>query len=171
MHQARQTIPLLEAALRESPSDWKAWEMKAKALEMVGRCSEALAAAQTILDKIPEHETALVLAGRTAVKLGHRDAALAYWRRAVAMNPWMADYRANLVLLLADKKAWDEVGSECQEWRKLDPASISARKTWVEYLLRTGRPEQARMEFTHIAALNPPDLSHLQAWFAKQTTP
>ena len=79
--------------------------------------------------------------------------ALDYWRRAAEVNPWTASYRQSLCALLAHKKDWDELRPHAEAWLRLDPASIGTPQTWVTYLLRTGRKDEARTEFAKIRAL------------------
>jgi tetratricopeptide (TPR) repeat protein len=94
--------------------------------------------------------------------------AIAYWRRAIDMNPWMPQYRQNLALLLEHKRAWEEVRPECQAWLRLDPASVDARRLWAACLLKEGKKAEARAEFARIEQLNPPNLRELNAWFTEQ---
>jgi tetratricopeptide (TPR) repeat protein len=141
----QQAIPLLDAAVAHNPHDWEAWEKKARALLLTGRTAEALSAAQTLISKAPRREIPLAVAATAAQKLGKSDLATTYWKEAVAVNPWMAFYRANLVTLLASAKAWDEAGPHCRAWLKLDPGNTDARKIWAEYLLHQAeRPENGK---------------------------
>jgi len=162
-------LRLLDAAVARDPEDWDAWEAKANALWALGRRAEALAALQTVLATAPRREMALVRAGTFAQDLNQRDLAIDYWGRAVVVNPWMASYRQSLCGLLAHKRAWDEFRPQGEAWLRLDPASIEARQSWVTYLLRTGRKEEARAEFARIVALHPTNLGKLQAWFDEES--
>jgi tetratricopeptide (TPR) repeat protein len=132
-----------------------------------GRYAEALAAFEAALQKGPQREMALVGAASASQNLQRLEPALAYWRRAVAVNPWMPDYRRNLALLQGVKKSWDDVGPECQAWLALDPGNVEARFLWVRYLVQVGRKEEARTEFARLKALEPPQLDQLEAWFKK----
>ena len=82
-----------------------------------------LEAFQAVLARAPDHELALVGAASAAEALGQRKAALDYWRRAVAANPWAPGYRQSLVLLLVKQEAWDAARSECEAWVRVEPLS------------------------------------------------
>ena len=75
-----------------------------------------------------------------------------------------AEYDASKLLVLTG--AWDEVGTPCRQWLRLNPGSAEARKTWIEYLIRTGNTADARTEFSRLEALRPADPESLKAWFA-----
>jgi Flp pilus assembly protein TadD len=161
-------LPALEAALRRDPKDLPAGEANGYARSLLGASTEALTAFQAVLVQAPDRELALVGAALTAEALGQTDAALEYWRRAVAANPWAPGYRRSLVLLLVKKKAWDEAQPECQAWVRLEPISAEARGTRIVCLLATGQKEAARAEFARIEALAPTNLKELQIRFEKK---
>jgi tetratricopeptide (TPR) repeat protein len=161
----RRAIELLEAALRNDPEDMQAGEARAEALALLNRQEEALAAYQAVLSKAPHREASLMGAAMLAQSMGHRDSALAYWRRAVEENPWQPYYRGSLAQMLADQKAWDEARPQCEAWLRLDPGRIEARVLWVRCLLKTGDKAEARAEFAKIERLRPPNLPLLQARF------
>jgi hypothetical protein len=100
--------------------------------------------------------------------VGEPDLAIDYWRRAAEANPWMASYRRELAVLLAQKDAWDQVGAVCRAWLDLDPSSVEARRLWISSLFRAGKKDEARAEFEKVKALRPPDLEKLQGWFEQE---
>jgi Tfp pilus assembly protein PilF len=161
-------IGLLNKSLRDCPGDLDAWEAKGKILQTLRRPTAALDAFESLLKQAPRHEGALVTLGTINRDLRRPDAALAYWRRAVEVNPWVPEYQKNLVLHLADCNAWKELSPHCQKWLQLDPASPEARQLWVQCLIKKGRRDEARAEFAKIRALRPPNLGKLEAWFAEQ---
>jgi hypothetical protein len=162
----RQATELLEAAARNDPADLEAREGLAEALALVNRPADALAVYEAVLAGAPEREASLMGAAMLAQSLQKGESALAYWRRAVAVNPWHATYRASLARLLAEQKAWDEARPHCEAWVRLDPANIDARVLWVICLARTGDKGAAGAEFAKIKRLHPPDLPVLEARFA-----
>ncbi len=161
-------VPLLEAAVRRDPDDFAAGEARGTALALQGRTAEALAAFEAVLARAPGRELALAEAASAAGSLGRRDAALGYWRRAAAANPWAPDYRRNLVLLLVKKEAWDEALPECDAWVRLDPFSTEGRAARVQCLLAAGKKDEARAEFARVEALAPEDLTELELRFRKK---
>ena len=163
----RKAIDILERVLPDFPEDLEIWEEKGNALFYHGRNSEALAAFDTVLAKRPENEMTLVRAAFVAQRLGEAKLALNYWKKAVARNPWMVDYMANLTMLLVHQGAWDEVGTPCRQWLRLNPGSVEARRILVEYLLRSNNQAEATVEFAGLVALDPGDSENLNSWFAK----
>jgi tetratricopeptide (TPR) repeat protein len=162
-------VRLLSEALIDCPDDLDAREAKGKLLQTLRRPAPAIDALEALLRRAPGHEGALVTLGTINRDLGRTDAALAYWHRAVEVSPWVAEYRKNLVFHLAARNCWDELPPHCRKWLELDPASVDARRIWVQYLLRGGRKTEAQTEFAKIRALRPPDLDKLDSWFAEQT--
>jgi hypothetical protein len=162
-------LRLLEGATARDPEDWPAWEAKANALWAVDRRPEALAALQSVLTAAPRREGALTRAAVLAQELNQVETAIDYWRRAVEINPWMADYRRALCQLLVRQEAWDELRPQCEAWLRLDPGSVDARQAWVTCLLHTGHKDEARTEFAKIRALRPPNIGQLQAWFDEES--
>jgi predicted CXXCH cytochrome family protein len=153
--------------LKEVPDDLQAWQARGYALAEVRRLEEALAAYETVLARAPREEAALVDAAQAAQALNRPDKALAYWRRAVEVNPVRAAYRRALAVLAMRAGDWHAVGSECQAWLRLDPTSIEARMLHVTWLLRQGRRQEAGAEFGRIEAARPPNLTDLRALYAK----
>lgn len=114
-------LPLLEAAVKNRPDDVAAWEAKGFVLWQLDRKPEALAALETTLAKAPKREVALTYAAVLAPLLGRNDEALAYWRRAIDVNPWSSLYHARLAKLLAERDEWDAALKECELALRLNP--------------------------------------------------
>ncbi|MFL5242267.1 MAG: tetratricopeptide repeat protein [Gemmataceae bacterium] len=167
----QQAVDLLEAALGNDPDDMQAREAKAEALVLLNRPVEALAEYYAVLSKAPDREASLMGTAMLAQDRRQLEAAVEYWGRAVAANPWQHYYRASLAKLLADKKDWNRALPECEAWVRLDPASIEARALLVSCLIKAGEKERARLEFTKIERLRPPNLTALQARFAVEMRP
>jgi Tfp pilus assembly protein PilF len=165
---ADRALPLLEAATRRDPGDVEAWQARADALVLLRRPAEALRAVEAALPLGPQRETLLARAGQLTQDLGDGDAAVGYWRRAVAANPWLAEYRGPLAELLARRGAWDEARVQCRDWLRLDPESVPARLLWIRCLLHDGNRRAARAEADRVAALQPEYRDRLEAWFAEQ---
>src|SRR5262249_45080801 len=137
-------------------------------LQLHSRSAEASAAFEALLARAPTRELALVGAASTAETVGKTDAALGYWRRAIAINPWVPDYRRSFALLLVKKEAWRQDRQACEAWLRLDPLSAEARTTRVLCSLATGDKAEARAEFARLESLAPPNLRELQIRFEKR---
>jgi tetratricopeptide (TPR) repeat protein len=153
-----QALVLLGPALNDHPDDLEAWIARGWALMLTGDSLGGVAAFDEVLRRVPEHERALVGAATLAESVLNPNAALAYWRKAVGMNPWMGAYRQKLALLCSQQQLWEEGRRECQAWLRLEPDRIQARMLWIRYLLHDGKKDDARAEFTRIEALRPADL-------------
>ncbi len=161
-------IRSLSESLKDVPGDLAAWEAKGKLLQVMRQPLAAIETFEALLARAPRHEGALVTLGTLTHDLGRKETALGYWRRAVEINPWVADYRKYLVIHLAYRGAWEELDPHAQKWLELDPASVDARQMWVLYLLETGRETEAKAEFAKVRALRPANLKQMEAWFEKQ---
>ena len=161
-------LGLLNDALRDCRDDLDAWEAKGKILHTLRRPASAIDAFEALTKRAPRHESAIVALGVIHRDLGHKDEALAYWRRAVEVNPWVAEYRKNLVANLAERGDLADARPHCRKWLELDPSSVEGRQIWIRCLLEDGKAAEARAEFVKIRALRPANLSELEAWFAKQ---
>jgi tetratricopeptide (TPR) repeat protein len=147
---ARQAADLLEGSVSAFPEDVPAWEARGQALAVLGRSQEAMKAFETALDLAPHRERTLAAAARLAQHSNLRDEAIAYWRRAVAVNPQSPDYQGSLATLLADSGQWEEARKHAQAWLRLDPGSVDARRLWVRCLLQKGDRGAARGEMERI---------------------
>jgi Flp pilus assembly protein TadD len=161
-------LPLLEGAVHRDPEDVAALEARGYALWLEGQPAEALAGLEAALAIAPRRERALDDAAALAVGLKRHEAALAYSRRAVEVNPWVPSARLRLAQLLAEDQDWEGALSECQAVLRLDPANLPARTLLVRCYVRSTRRERARAEFAALLALEPPDREALQRWFAEE---
>jgi hypothetical protein len=161
-------LPLLEQAVRRDPDDVEAGEARAGLLMLQWRFEAALAAFEAVLARSPRRERSLVQAASVAQKLRRRETARRYWEQAAAVNPWMADHRQNLALLLAEEQNWEECRRQCEAWLRLDPANTDARGLWVKCLASTGRREEARRELARLERLHAPSVAELRRWLAEQ---
>lgn len=156
---------LLAGAVRRDADDVPAWEALGLTLLIRHRGVEGLAVLENVLHRDPNRETALTAAATLAWNLKRGEESLAYWRRAVAVNPWLPSYRRSLTQVLLQLRQWDEARSSCRDWLRLDPMSLESRQAWIDLLLREGKTIEAREEFTRLEALNPPNLASLRTWF------
>jgi Tfp pilus assembly protein PilF len=162
-------LPLLEGAVFRAPDDVAAWEAEGYALWMHGQGTDALNAFDAALARAPQREQSLNDAGLLAERLKQPERAISYWRRAVAVNPWLGFYRYQLARLLIERRDWSEALAECRAILRLNPASKETRLLLVRCHLGLGEKEQARAEFTTLLALRPQDSDALRRWFEEQT--
>jgi tetratricopeptide (TPR) repeat protein len=166
---ARIVLPWLEAAVQAAPEDVPALADMGYALWLQGRAPEALAVFEKTLSLAPEQEITLIDAARVTAQLKQPEKAIAYFRRASAMNPWGVLYRYELAQLLAQRDEWAEALEQCQTLLRLYPGHLECRQLLITGYLRTGKKEQAQAEFEKVLANHPPDRERtLRQWFAEQ---
>jgi Flp pilus assembly protein TadD len=162
-------LPLLEAAAGDDPDDVAAWEALGYALRQQGRTAEAQAVQKAALARAPGRELALIDAGELADELGQADAALGYWKRLAAVNPWHANYQYRLARAYLEREDLPQAVVACRRALELQPAHAGAREVLVRAYLRQGDRERARAEFDRLLALDPPKKEELRRWFEEQT--
>jgi predicted CXXCH cytochrome family protein len=162
-------LPLLEEGLQTAPEDASAWEAKGFVLWLLNRKSEGLAALETALAKAPERELTLTYAAALATALERKDAAIAYWQRAVRVDPWNSQYHYRLAQLLAVQGRWSEAQKASASAFRLNPFAEEIRLLRVTCLIRTGNKDQAWAEFQPLLTLKPADQTTLRRWFDEQT--
>jgi Flp pilus assembly protein TadD len=162
---AERALRLLEIALGRDPSDGSVRQGKVEAYLLLNRPVEALSEAEVLLPQQPENGELLVQAAYAAQGSGQGDRALAYWRRAVKINPFLADDQLQLMQLLLRTEQWDEAQRHCEELLRLDPFNVSGWQARIGFLLRQGQRAEAQRTFDVIRKLNPPDLARREEWF------
>ncbi len=163
---AAAALALLEASLAASPDDVPAWQAKGVVLGYLGRPDESLDAFQSALTREPDRESALIGAAALAARANRLDDAIAFSRRAIAINPWRAAYRSDLAAFGFDRRDWKLATEAGREALRLNPADIETRKLLVRCYLRLGNREAARAEFQTLLGFDPPDREELIRWFA-----
>jgi tetratricopeptide (TPR) repeat protein len=159
---------LLEVAVARHPEDVALRQSKALALDLQKRPTEALAEARWVLERRPGNWDVLVQAASSAQAQGQTKQAIDYWRRAVEINPVVAEYQLSLIELLIRAGQLDEAGRHCWRLLQLDPFNVPGRQARAGLLLKEGKKAEARAEFDLIRRLNPPDLAERQKWFEQQ---
>ncbi len=161
-------LPYLEAATAEDPEDVVAWEGIGYALRHQGRLQEAVAVQRAVLAKAPDRETALVEIAGVLENLGEADAALGYWQRLVAVNPWPVAYHYQLAAAYGRRRDWPRALEELRRGLQRNPGDVPSRTLLVNLYLEQGDKPRARAEFERLVALDPPKKEELLRWFEEQ---
>ena len=85
-----------ERAVRRNPGSVVARLMRAEALSNQGDKAAALEMAEDVLEDDPKNFVTLVVAARLSRQLGHREASLGHYRRALQFNPAMEHVRREM---------------------------------------------------------------------------
>ena len=161
-------LSLLDKALADRPDDLVARRMKAQALALSGRLSEALPLVESVLKIAPDDEKALGEFLSYAIDLGNIEAAAAPARQAVALNPWSATFRERLAHVSIEQQDWVGALREAREALRLNPFLRFARMFEVQCLLRRKDLDGAQKELATLIELNPSLRESLEQWFAEQ---
>ena len=115
--------PRLEAALAARPDDvgrgsakasrWPGWAVIKSRRPPSGSP-----------DREPNRESALADAADFADAGGRHAEAIAYWRRAIAIDPWRAEYHGRLAYAMFQAGDWLEAATECRTAIRLNPAEL-----------------------------------------------
>lgn len=162
-------MPLVERAANRRADDVDSWTAYGAQLQQTGRPAEALAAYEKALAIAPRAELTLVDAAQAAAALDRPQAAIAFWRRALDVNPWLPAYHLELARLLAQQREWSSVRTSCEKLLRIEPLHTDARILYVTSLIRTGARDLATQEFQTLLKLRPQDAADLQRWFKNQT--
>jgi hypothetical protein len=161
-------LPYLEGAVHRAPDDVPAWEARGYALGLEEHGPEALDSVEAALARAPTREQALTDAAVLAGALKRYDAAAAYWRRALAVNPWATSYHEQLAQLLAVRGDWPAATAECLAALRLNPLRAPARLLLIRCHLHGGRQDEARAELDTLLAMQPSEAEALRRWFREQ---
>jgi Flp pilus assembly protein TadD len=142
----RIALPLLKAATAARPDDVPAWEALGLVLGQLDRDDESLRAFEKALATEPNRESTLVAAAYLTAKIGRRDDASAFWRRAIAVNRWRSDYHAELANVYLYDGKWKEAAAACRDTLELRPTWVEVRRWLVRCYDRLGDTEAARRE-------------------------
>jgi len=161
-------LPRLEAAVARDPKDAAAWDAIGRTYRAAGRLDDAMTAFQHALTHSPKREASLAEAANIAGEMEQTNAAMELWQRAIAVNPWMGHYHAQLARSLARLSRWAEAQKACRKALELDPFDFDVRVLLVTACIRVDARKEAEEEFKRLIAVHPTKESELRPWFEKQ---
>jgi tetratricopeptide (TPR) repeat protein len=161
-------VAALDKAVADHPDDAVALRMKALALAFTGHEAKAIEIAESLLKSTPSHELLLDDYCTYAVDLKRFQDALGPAKRAVALNPWSADYRERLAFVSMQCQDWNGAVREAREALRLDPFLRFARMFLVQCLLHAKDTKGADKEFATLVKLHADQRAVLEPWLAEQ---
>jgi len=164
---ARIALPLLSAALEDSPDDLHALHAKGFALWLLDFPTEAMTCFESVLQAAPKREATLFCAARLAASVRDEEMARSYWQRTVAANPYSPSYHIQLGRMYAESKDWAKTIRECDQALRINPMSIEAHKLLIWYYLQTDRKSDARGALEKLVLLDPPNAKELRQRFGE----
>jgi tetratricopeptide (TPR) repeat protein len=165
---SQSALALLAGVVESRPDDIAAWEARSYALSVLNRKKEALAGLDSILDRFPKRESALLDAAFLAGLLGRRDLAVDLWRRVLRLNPFSSRAHFELAKLLLLRRDAPAALLEAQETIRLHPFHFEARKLLITCYLEMKDIGRARKAFDVLLNMNPPDPDGLRRMFLDQ---
>jgi tetratricopeptide (TPR) repeat protein len=163
-----QAVPLLDDALEIWPNDVDALEAKGYALFVQKQYRDAVATFGQVLARNPRHENALAESATLSGILGHTREAISFWKKAIAVSPYISQYHHSLAAMYARRDEWDAAAHSCQEALRLNPARPDSRALLMAAYLHTGRENRARVEFEKLLILKPDQREQIEQWFQDQ---
>ena len=165
---SRLVLTLLDRALVRHPGDLTARRMKARALALSGRRSEALGVMHTALELAPADEKALDEYLSYAVDENEISAALEPARRAVAADPWSSVFHERLAYFLLESQDYAGSIRESSEALRLNPFLRFARMFAIQSLLKQGEAARADAQFATLVKIHDSQRNALEVWYAEQ---
>ena len=129
---------------------------------------EGLQVYDTVLKQAPDYEQALDERVALALELGDSKAALAPALRAVAVNPWSAEFHERLAHYQLESGHWNEALQQADEALRLNPFLIFSRQFRIQCHLRDKDLRRATEDFQVLTTLNPIDREIWRLWFARE---
>jgi tetratricopeptide (TPR) repeat protein len=98
MQQARfaEAIAVFSEVIRRAPAFAEGWNKRATVRYLAGDYQRSLADCEEVMKRNPQHFGALSGYGQIYFRLEQYDKAIAYWRRALAVNPNMTGVEINI---------------------------------------------------------------------------
>ncbi|HSZ55099.1 MAG TPA: tetratricopeptide repeat protein [Tepidisphaeraceae bacterium] len=120
-----------------------------------GNLAAAEAMYRSILGQKPDHPGALHLLGVALSQQGNKRSAIDYISRAIAINPQVADFHANLALVHLENGEPDKALIACQRTLALQPNHVDALHQLGNALKQLGRAEESIEPYQRAIALRP----------------
>ena len=174
---AKGVISLLTSALERQPDDVAAWEARGQALWWDKRPREALESFEKVLQRAPRRELSLRTAAIVSLELNETERGIAYWDRALAINPYAWQVHSFRGQALALRKQWAAAVDACDASLRLNPFDSRTRMLLIDCLIHQDKRQRARDELQILMALRSSPPEEMQKWFdelmsaAKETPP
>jgi tetratricopeptide (TPR) repeat protein len=161
-------LGVLDQTLARWPDDLLSLRAKAQALAMSGRAREGFRIYDELLKRIPDYEQALDERVSLALELDDREGVLTPARRAVAVNPWSAEFHERLAHYQLGTGDWNGGLQEANKALGLNPFLAFARQFRIQCYLHERDLRKAEEELEILIALNPVDREARRLWFARE---
>jgi hypothetical protein len=161
-------MPRLDQALADRPDDLVVRRMKAMAMALMGRRTEAIREVESVLRTAPSYEKALDECLSYAIDAGDIATARSHARQAVAADPASSVFHERLAFVSVQDGDWGTALDESRAALEIDPFLRFARMFLVQALLHRKDRGRADQEFAILIGLNPGLRESLERWYAEQ---
>jgi predicted CXXCH cytochrome family protein len=165
---AAQSLPFLEAAVRDRPHDLRAGESLGAVLAILERPQEALHAFEGVLRIEPGREQALRSSARVLDLLERPNLARAALQKTIAVNPWCSEYHLALANVCCQTGDWPAAIAACREALRLNPELFEARTPLIQCYLWSNQRDKADAELEILLRSYPASREVWQRWYAQQ---
>jgi len=165
---ATQSVPFLEAAVRDRPDDLSAGESLGIVLGILGRREQALRAFDNVLRIEPDREWTIRSSGRMLAQLQRFYLARAALQKTIAINLWKSEYRLALARICAQTGDWPAAIAACREAIRINPELVEARSLLIQCYLWSNEPDKAESELQILLRFYPASREVWQEWYAQQ---
>lgn len=151
---ATAALQAAQAAVKANPNDANAHYLAAAALRMAGRAGEALKILDFLNQRIPNQPDLINMAGLCRRDMGQSDAAIADFRKVIALNASHAPAMGNLASLLAETEP-EQAAPVFEQLAALQPQSPEPLALAASLRLRLRDAEGAKALAKRAAAIAP----------------
>ena len=165
---ATQSLPLLEAAVRDHPDDlsageslgtsWGSWTVPTRRSAPSNRSSASNRTASG-----PSGPT-----GRVLARLQRLDLARAALQKTIAVNPWRSDYRLALARVCSQAGDWPAADRGLPRGDPAQPRVVRGTVALVQCYLRSHEPDKADAELQTLLRFYPASREVWQQWYEQQ---
>jgi tetratricopeptide (TPR) repeat protein len=143
-------------AVRLAPQKAAAHYVLARALDpQTGRTEETLAEYRETVRLSPYWGTALRTFGDALLRANQLDDSIEILRRAIGVDPENAYGYYEIALAFTDAEKWDMAAQAFEAYLHYEPANAFSHRRHGDVLLKLGRKDEARAEWTEALRLDP----------------
>lgn len=166
--QLQQAAAWLEASLCDDPLDDAGRLSLGQIRVHLDDLGNACGLFQQVAAEHPRSELAWVWAAQALTAMNQPEQALASWRRALEINPHMANYWYERGLLEGRLGRWREALRVSREASERFPTSMGARQLLIQAHLQVGDRPAAEAAFEVMRLFQPPGFGRVDEWYREQ---
>lgn len=159
---------VLEKVVAANKSDFEASEALAGLYLAGSDAASALRVCSDVLAIQPHREQSLVIAADICSDTQSFGQAIAYWGKAIEVNPWMSKYWYRMGQAYAATGQWFVCRQVATEAKLRFPTSIGVRHLIMQASFELGEPQAADKEYREIEEFNPDGFQSIRDWYQRR---